>query len=122
MTSPSSRTPSLDSQFRTCSIGRVPKKSVDIKKILLDYSEVEFQFWGRAIQGFGRTSRPLARPYYPSRGHQTTLNNWQDRIYVRPARKIKFKFQVQKSTWAQAIKSSSEKKYSLSCPVCKNAA
>lgn len=41
-------------------------------------------------------------------------------IYVRLAKKIKLKSQVQKSTWAEAIKSSFDVKDPLACPVCKN--
>ncbi|MGV3667162.1 MAG: IS91 family transposase [Leptospira bouyouniensis] len=41
-------------------------------------------------------------------------------IYVRPSRKIKLQSQAQKSTWAEAIKSSFDVKDPLACPVCKN--
>ena len=41
-------------------------------------------------------------------------------IYVRPARRIKLESQVQKSTWAEAIKSSFDIKDPLACPICNN--
>jgi len=42
-------------------------------------------------------------------------------IYVRPAKRLKLEARIQKSSWAEAIKSSFDIKDPLACPVCKNA-
>lgn len=41
-------------------------------------------------------------------------------IYMRPAKRLKLESHGQKSTWAEAIKSSLGVRYQLTCPICKN--
>ncbi|MDF3819369.1 hypothetical protein P3G55_05640 [Leptospira sp. 96542] len=58
------------------------------------------------------------KPFFEKIIHNEKTIQGFGRLATATARKIKFEAQVQKSSWAKAIKSSFEVKDSLACSVC----